>query len=273
VQHREVMGHESDRFLSYFPKGIRLLKGGTASGFTQVETNFTEIDPRLLWIKGVRDNLVVREVKLSRDRMNSGDVFILDIGPKAWQWNGSTSNVHEKRQAALLLSAIKEERQGRCEVSVIEEDEETEGENGEFCQYLPHVSKGILFNKDIKVRSAEDVDGDDEVERFEPTLLRLGSGTSTRLVQTGRPFAEGHLAEDVVLLLDTGFHIYVWVGSEANQEERSGALLRAHSYLKDNRRPMVLPITRITRKTQSSEFSSFFSEDLAVDKGCACVTM
>ena len=37
TQYREVQGHESKKFLSYFPKGIRYMEGGVATGLTKVE--------------------------------------------------------------------------------------------------------------------------------------------------------------------------------------------------------------------------------------------
>ena len=50
MQHREVQGAESKRFLRYFPKGIKYLKGGVASGFKHVEAEKRE--PVLLRVKG-----------------------------------------------------------------------------------------------------------------------------------------------------------------------------------------------------------------------------
>jgi len=49
IQHREVQGHESDLFLSYFNNQIKLLSGGVDSGFKHVKPE--EYKPRLLHLK------------------------------------------------------------------------------------------------------------------------------------------------------------------------------------------------------------------------------
>merc|ERR1712063_11193 len=77
VQHREVMGHESDLFLSYFPeRTIELLEGGVDSGFHHVEAQ--QYPTRLLHVKGNRQNIRITQCPLDCGSMNSGDVFILD---------------------------------------------------------------------------------------------------------------------------------------------------------------------------------------------------
>lgn len=77
VQHREVQGHESDLFLSYFKNEIKLLDGGVESGFKHVEPE--KYRPRLLHLKG-KKKVRVTEVELSYKSLNSGDVFVLDAG-------------------------------------------------------------------------------------------------------------------------------------------------------------------------------------------------
>jgi len=52
VQHREIQGHESDKFLSYFKPCIIPLEGGIASGFTKPEEE--EFETRLYVCRGKR---------------------------------------------------------------------------------------------------------------------------------------------------------------------------------------------------------------------------
>lgn len=74
---------------------FRILKGGCASGFRHVEPE--KYTPRLLRFHGLGiANMEAVEVKFTRKAIHSGDVFILDNGLEAFQWNGSTSNKDER---------------------------------------------------------------------------------------------------------------------------------------------------------------------------------
>merc|ERR1711976_621005 len=74
VQHREVQGHESERFQKCF-KSITIMEGGAETGFNHVTPE--EYRTRLLHFSGKRKNIVVKEVPAVRSRLNSDDVFIL----------------------------------------------------------------------------------------------------------------------------------------------------------------------------------------------------
>ncbi|KAJ7976768.1 Villin-2 [Quillaja saponaria] len=79
VQHREIQGHESDKFLSYFKPCIIPLEGGVASGFKKPEVE--EFEKRLYVCRGKR---VVRmkQVPFARKSIMRGnaDVAIVDDG-------------------------------------------------------------------------------------------------------------------------------------------------------------------------------------------------
>jgi len=52
------------------------------------------------------------QVPAAKSRLRSGDVFILDMGLKVYQWNGSSASVFEKHKVVslsilCLLSVIK----------------------------------------------------------------------------------------------------------------------------------------------------------------------
>ena len=55
VQHREVQGHESPLFLSYFKNGIKYLAGGVSTGFQHVVDPYENYAPRMFHCKGKRN--------------------------------------------------------------------------------------------------------------------------------------------------------------------------------------------------------------------------
>ena len=60
--------------------------------------------------------------------MNTSDVFILDLGEKIYQLNGSKANKDEKFTAAQVLNKLKGER-GKVTSEVLEEEDWEEVES------------------------------------------------------------------------------------------------------------------------------------------------
>ena len=56
----------------YFKGGLTYLKGGVASGFKSASDRVEKREPRLLMVKGRGENILLKEVELSRKKMNSG---------------------------------------------------------------------------------------------------------------------------------------------------------------------------------------------------------
>lgn len=248
VQHREVMGHESELFLGYFNNQIRLLSGGVDSGFKHVEP--AKYNPRLLWIKG-KKKIRVTQVDLTRDSLNSGDVFVLDHGLKIYQFNGSKAGPMEKQKGAGITRALKEERKSQPQVIVVEETD-TGADAEEFWKVLG--GRG-------KIKTAEEGGADDAAEKENAKVRRLmhlsdASGKMEfKMVSEGNAIKKSQFISDDVMVFDAGHEVFVWVGKGASKEEKKQALGYGQSYLTQYNRPAYLPVTRVQEAGESADFT------------------
>jgi len=242
VQHREVQGHESDLFLSYFKNQIKLLSGGVDSGFKHVKPE--EYKPRLLHLKG-KKKVRVTQVDLSRKSLNSGDVFILDNGLKIFQWNGKKSGPQEKQKGSQLSRALLDERKGKAKVNILEEGDKEK----EFWD---------LLGGEGAVLSAEEGGDDSEAEKGGVKLLfQLSDSTGTlqfKQVGSGLGCKKSLLDSNDVFVLDTGAEVFAWIGKGASAGEKAKALSFAQDYLKKFDRPSYLPICRILEGSENTLF-------------------
>jgi len=248
VQHREVQGHESNLFLSYFPKGIVYLDGGIASAFNHVKPD--DYRPRLLQCKGKR---IVRcnEVEFSSASLNEGDVFILDKGLTIYQWNGNEANRYEKFKGLEISTKIKDqERGGKAKLIVLESGRDDQDAN--FWNLLGPRSA---------VQSASAGGSDDAIKQEEAKLFRVSDASgSLQVTLAGQGRLDKNLLDaNDVFLLDTSSEVFVWIGKGATKEERSKGLLYAQQYLSENGRPQWTPLTRIPAGGETPVFKSFFT--------------
>jgi len=243
IQHREVQGHESDLFLSYFKNEIKLLSGGVDSGFKIVKPE--EYKPRLLHLKG-KKKVRVMQVDMNSSSLNSGDVFILDGGLKVWQWNGKKSGPQEKQKGAQLCRAIADERKGKAKVSVLEEGDK----DAEFWKLIGGNEGGV--------KSAEEGGDDLEAEKTgHKALFQLSDASGTlefKQVGTGAACKKSLLDSNDVFILDTGAEVFAWIGKGASADEKKKALGFAQDYLKKYDRPAYLPISRILEGGENEVF-------------------
>jgi len=246
VQHREVQGYESKRFVSYFANGIRILHGGVESGFHHVKPE--DYRPRLLHLRGNRGDIRVSEVPLVVSSLNSGDVFILDSGLTLYQWNGSKASGMEKIKAAQLCRAIDDERAGKPQVVVLEEG----NDDPKFW--------GLLGGK-AAVKSAADADHEFEHAVAQPKKLYQLSDATGKLefkeVATGR-VTKNLLNSSDVFVFDAGSEVFVWIGKGASAQEKSKGLSYADHYLKQHNRPLFLSISRILEGGENEHFLASF---------------
>ncbi|KAI1317498.1 hypothetical protein EDD11_008305 [Mortierella claussenii] len=245
IQHREVQGSESRQLISYF-KNFSILRGGVKTGFHHwTEPEYT---PRLLMVKsapakgGHKSSVVVREV--TKNEINTGDVFILDTGKVLYQWNGKKSSGIERVKAAEYAHGIEADRAGDVNVETFDE--------GDRDQRLFWTALG----GEVEVKPAEAVAEEPE---YVKKLYRLSNAKGRfefTLEASGPKVSKELLDSDDVFILDVHHEIFVWVGSKANKEEHRLGLHYAQEYLKQEGLNSHTPIAKVLEDGDHTMFDN-----------------
>jgi len=235
VQHREVQGHESELFRTYFPT-LTIMNGGADSGFRTVKPE--EYRPRLLHFFGDRHGVKVSEVPRNKERVLSGDVYILDLGLKLIQWNGKGSNKDERFKAAQFMRKLADERGGKPDLDTVDEDSGTE----DFDKYLD-----------------EQNEEDEAFEAADRTkeLFRLSdaSGVMSFSREKTDKVNRSDFDSNDVFIFDTKGELFVWIGHKTTDTEKKNAMTYAHNYLQKTDHPLV-PITCLKEGTKNKAFQT-----------------
>nr|XP_046227115.1 villin-1 isoform X2 [Scatophagus argus] len=254
VQHREIQGYESPRFRSYFKNGLVYKKGGVASGFHHVDTNFYNV-LRLLHVKG-RKNVTATEVEVSWNSFNKGDIFLLDMGKAIVQWNGPQSNRREKLKAVLLAQDIRDrERGGRAQIGVVEGGDEQDSPD------LMKAMTAVLGQRSGQLREATPDDKPDQMQTGHVRLYHVFENSGNLVVQevATQPLTQDLLrSSDCYILDQRGSCVMVWKGKQASKEERQEALNRAVGFIKAKNYPANTTVEVMTEGGESAMFKHMF---------------
>ncbi|KAL8493979.1 hypothetical protein ACS0TY_024960 [Phlomoides rotata] len=245
VQYRELQGHESDKFLSYFKPCIIPLEGGVASGFKKPEEE--EFETRLYVCKGKRA-VRLKQVPFSRSSLNHDDVFILDTQHKIYQFNGENSNIQERAKSLEVIQFLKEKyHEGTCDVAIVDDGKlQAETDSGEFW---------LLFGGFAPI-GKKVVTEDDIIPEKTPAQLYCIIDSQVKSV-------DGELAKSILennkcYLLDCGSEIFVWVGRVTQVDERKTAIQAAEDFVASQNRPKSTHITRLIQGYETHSFKANF---------------
>lgn len=248
VQYREVEGNESPAFLALFKHvgGLEYLEGGVASGFKKVERDVYET--KLLMVKGNR-NVRVKEVPLSNSSLNTGDVFILDMGLNLYLYFGESSNKAERSKGIDVINKIRnDDRGGRAVITAMSDEPDNE------------VFWSTLGGKITVTNPGEP----DSVADAQVSKLFQISDEGGTVSFTAVPFEAGKLNKNLLqssdaFLLDNLSELFLWVGKGASAEERKAGMNHAVKYLGDNGYPLNTSISKMNEGTESPKFISNFN--------------
>jgi hypothetical protein len=117
----------------------------------------------------------------------------------------------------------------------------------------------------------EDMKDDEGVTQFEQRLYRV-DGDPTKeleLIATGEPaqrsskysgsLNRGDLKDGDVFLVDTGWEIFVWIGKDADRDEKIAALSAADRYSKQDPRTLELPVHILKSGNETQRFLDIFA--------------
>lgn len=219
VQYREVQGHETEKFLSYFKPCIIPVEGGAASGFKHPNVN--EHQTRLYVCKG-KHVVHVKEVPFARSSLNHDDIFVLDTKSKIFQFNGSNSSIQERAKALEVVQYIKDSyHDGKCEVASIEDGKlMADAETGEFWSFFGGFAP-------LPRKAATDDDVPTESSPGKLLCVEKGQAVTVESDSLKREL----LDTNKCYLLDCGLEVFVWMGRSTSLDERKSASAAAEELL------------------------------------------
>ncbi|XP_054853422.1 gelsolin isoform X1 [Eublepharis macularius] len=239
VQKRVVQGKEPPHLMSLFGrKPLIVYKGGTSREGGQTSPAAT----RLFQVRSSTSG-ATRAVELdpAAKELNSNDVFVLKTPSAAYLWVGQGASDAEKSGAQELLKVL-----GVSGTQV------TEGqEPANFWQALggraPYRTSPRLKDKKMDAH---------------PPRLFACSNKSGRFVIEEVPgeLTQDDLATDDVMLLDTWDQVFVWIGKDAQEEEKAEAQASATRYIETDpaNRDRRTPITVIRQGHEPPTFTGWF---------------
>uniref|UniRef100_A0A4W4DY27 Macrophage-capping protein n=1 Tax=Electrophorus electricus TaxID=8005 RepID=A0A4W4DY27_ELEEL len=235
VQVRVTQGQEPPHLMSLFKgKPMIIFLGGTSRKGGQSKPGST----RLFHIRqsSTRATRAV-EVECSAANLNSSDVFVLKSPDSLFLWRGVGASEEEMSAGKSVCSFLG----GRA--TEVAEGKEPVG----FWSTLGG-------KKDYQTSSSLQ-------KTVKPPRLFGCSNKTGRLIVEEVPgdFTQVDLATDDVMLLDTWNQIFLWIGNDANEVERTGASKIAKDYLEsDPAGRHGTPISTVKQGSEPPTFTGWF---------------
>lgn len=251
VQLREVDGAESKEFRNCFVR-FSTLEGGVDSGFTHVKPE--EYHPRLLHFIGNMKRQRCQQVPLSVDSLNNSDVFVLDLGLRLIQFNGTNAAPMEKRAADMFMSQLVSDRNGRVKqkdkIDSLDEDNEA---SKLFWSTLGCDKPDSL--PDESKKGAVDKELDAFYDGWEKKMYHVVDD-SVEEVEFNKDILKAET--DDAIIVDIGKQIFVWIGKKSSPQEKGVAMATAIGMLKKQERPITTQIKRVMDGCETDEFNACF---------------
>ncbi|XP_041040186.1 adseverin isoform X1 [Carcharodon carcharias] len=238
VQVRVTQGKEPSHLLSLFKdKPLIIYKNGTSRKEGQAPVS----SKRLFQ---VRRNLAtitrIVEVDVDAQSLNSNDVFVLKLPNTAYLWIGKGASGEEENGAKYLTSVL------QCTATRINEGEEPDA-------FWNAVGGRKEYQTSTMLQSATD--------DYQPRLFACSNKTGCFIIEeVPGEYTQDDLAEDDVMLLDVWDQVFVWIGSDANEVEKTESVKSAKHYIDSDPsgRDKGTPIIIVKQGFEPPTFTGWF---------------
>uniref|UniRef100_A0A6Q2WRL1 Gelsolin-like domain-containing protein n=1 Tax=Esox lucius TaxID=8010 RepID=A0A6Q2WRL1_ESOLU len=233
VQVRVTQGQEPAHLMSLFQgKPMVVYMGGTSRKGGQAKSAAT----RLFHIRQ-SSSRATRAVEPLASSLNTNDVFVLKSPGGTFVWSGVGASEEEMAASKHIVATL------GGSASNVSEDKEPDG-------------FWLALGGKNEYQSSKSLQ-----KTVKPPRLFGCSNKTGRLIVEEVPgdFQQTDLATDDVMLLDTWDQIFIWIGNEANDEEKTGAPKIAKDYVdSDPSGRKGLPIVSIKQGAEPPTFTGWF---------------
>lgn len=239
VQVRVVQGKEPAHLMSLFGgQPMVVYKGGTSRDGGQSAPAETRLFQ-------VRSNSAghTRAVELdaAASNLNSNDAFVLVTPDGASLWVGAGASDTEKQGAQQLCGIL----------GVSASSEFPEG--GETDQFWVALGGKAEYRTSTRLK--------DKMDAHPPRLFACSNKTGNFIIEeVPGEMTQDDLATDDVMILDAWEQVFVWIGNEAQEEEKTEAMSSAVRYIETDpaNRDSRTPIVKIKQGFEPPTFTGWF---------------
>jgi len=227
VQVRVVQNKEPAHFYLIFKGKMIVHTGGYGSGFKnsdQKDSFYDGTTTRMFQIKGSNEyNTRAIQVAAQSSALNSGDIYLVETATEVFTWCGKGATGDERQYASAMKDLlVPGERLDRNFVVIPAKTSTLIAEGKE-----PKAFWDVLGGKTAYLEEPEDA----PVNQI-PRLFQCSNDKGYFYAEEIYDFAQSDLIEEDVMMLDCGLELFVWIGKNANAEEKKGALKLAIDYIK-----------------------------------------
>ncbi|XP_059781496.1 gelsolin isoform X1 [Balaenoptera ricei] len=239
VQSRVVQGKEPAHLMSLFGgKPMIIYRGGTSREGGQTAPAST----RLFQVRASSSGATrAVEVIPKAGVLNSNDAFVLKTPSAAYLWVGTGASEAEKTGAQELLQVL------RAQPVQVAEGSEPDS-------FWEALGGKAAYRTSPRLK-------DKKLDAHPPRLFACSNKIGRFVIEeVPGELMQEDLATDDVMLLDTWDQVFVWVGKDSQEEEKTEALTSAKRYIETDpaNRDRRTPITMVKQGFEPPSFVGWF---------------